>query len=155
MPMTPLRDPAAQAALERLLQEHGLAGDIRLYRVALREALTPTATAGVFRLTANPSPTESVIDVYGQGHLVQAEHVGPGLAFVESPSADWQETMEMRVLHASRGHVPRLPDRVEVEVRLEELLRQGGLIYPVQSVTVERAWYVTLPGGEVEVRPVL
>jgi hypothetical protein len=44
---------------------------------------------------------------------------------------------------------------VEVEVRLGDILRQGGLIYPVESVTVERVWYCTLPEGAVDVRAMM
>ena len=43
-------------------------------------------------------------------------------------------------------------DRVEVEVRLADLLEQGGRMYPVESVTVERGWYFTLPAGSIDVR---
>jgi len=148
-----VRDEATQAALGRLLDEHGLAGEKRLYREAVRESLSPTGVAGVYRLSANATPSEAVIDVYGQGYVVQAEHVGPGLAFAESAAPDWQETMEMRTLQAGR-HKPDapLPDRVEVEVRLQDILQQGGLVYPVESVAVERAWYCTLPAGSVNVR---
>ena len=150
------QSPDRPPALDRLLEEHGLRGDTRLYREAMREALIPAGAAGVYRLSANPRPGEAVIDVYAQGHLVQAEQVGPGLAFAESPSPDWQETMEMRALKAGRGSlgVPA-EDRVEVEVRLQDILSQGGLIYPVESVTVERAWYCTLPAGSVNVRAVV
>jgi hypothetical protein len=86
--------------------------------------------------------------VYGAGYLVQAGAVGAGLAFAESASPNWQETMEMRTLRGRQ--TPE--DRVEVEVRLGDALAQGGLLYPVESVTVERAWYVTLPTGSVDVR---
>lgn len=148
-----LRDEATQAALGRFLEEHGLAGERRLYREAVRESLTPTDVAGVYRLSANATPSEAVIDVYGQGYVVQAEHVGPGLAFAESATPDWQETMEMRTLRAGRDRPDApLPDRVEVEVRLQDILQQGGLVYPVESVAVERAWYCTLPAGSVNVR---
>src|SRR5205823_13796485 len=82
-PMT-LRDAASEAVLARLLEEHNLAGEKRLYREAMRTALTATATPGVYRLAANPSASESVIDVYGPGYVVQAERTGPGLAFAES-----------------------------------------------------------------------
>ena len=154
--MTPPRDPATQAVLDKLLQENHLAGDTRLYREAMRDALTPTGAPGVYRLFANPNPSEAIIDVYGQGYLVQAEQVGPGLAFAEAASPNWQETMELRALQAGRGKlgVPA-EDRVEVEVRLQDILRQGGLIYPVESVTVERVWYCTLPATVVEVRETL
>ena len=63
--MTPPRDEAIQAALDRLLKDYSLAADTRLYREAMRDALTPTGTPGVFRLAANASPSESVVDVYG------------------------------------------------------------------------------------------
>jgi hypothetical protein len=61
--------------------------------------------------------------------------------------------MEMRAMRAGRAKVG-VPsaDKVEVEIRLEDILRQGGLIYPVESVSVERVWYCTLPTESVEVR---
>jgi hypothetical protein len=147
--MTALRDGTTQAAVDRLLREHGLGDDTLLYREAVRATLTPTGTPGFYRLSANATPSESVVDVYGQGHLTQAEHVGPGLAFAESSAPNWQETMELRAL---QGRGNETGDSVEVEVRLGDILRQGGLIYPVESVTVERVWYCTLPAGSVDVR---
>ena len=46
-----------------------------------------------------------------------------------------------------------LPDpHVEVEVRLGDLLDQSAMVYPVESVTVERAWYCTMPERAVLVR---
>ncbi len=150
------RDEATQSILSKLLEEHGLTGESRLFREAERTSLASTGTPGSYLLAANVSPSESVIDVYdGPGYLVQAEQVGPGLAFAESASPNWQETMEMRTLRA--GGITRQADggdRVEVEVRLEDILRQGGLMYPVESVMVERAWYFTLPHGSIEVREV-
>jgi len=151
--MTVDRDDASRAILEKLLEENGLAATTRLYREATADALVPTSTPGVFRLRANKTPTESVIDVYGQGYVVQADQVGPGLAFAESASPNWQETMEMRTLRARGESATALPP-VEVEVRLQDILEQGGLIYPVESVTVERAWYCTLPADGVDVRSV-
>jgi len=148
--MTPPRDEAIQAALDRLLKDYSLAADTRLYREAIRESLTPTGAPGVYRLAANAAPSESVVDVYGSGYLMQAESVGPGLAFAESARPNWQETMEMRAMKAGRAKPPA--DKVEVEIRLEDVLRQGGLIYPVESVSVERVWYCTLPAESIDVR---
>lgn len=148
------RDESTQQTLERLLEEHRLFAETPLYREAMRDSLTPTGTSGVFRLAANATPSETVIDVYGQGYVVQAEQVGPGLAFAESDRPNWQETMEMRVLKSTRTSKTRMADHVEVEIRLADILRQGGLVYPVESVTVERAWYCTLPEGSVEVKTV-
>ena len=110
----------------------------------MRESLIPTDAPGVYRLAANAAPSESVVDVYGSGYLMQAESVGPGLAFAESARPDWQETMEMRAMKAGRAKTGvASEDKVEVEIRLEDVLRQGGLIYPVESVSVERVWYCT------------
>lgn len=154
--MTIPRDEATQSTLSKLLEEHGLTGESRLFREAERRSLSSTDTPGSYRLAANVTPSESVIDVYGPGYLVQAEQVGPGLAFAESASPHWQETMEMRTLRAG-GVTGRTEggDHIAVEVRLADILSQGGLMYPVESVMVERAWYFTLPQGSVEVRAVV
>ena len=152
--MTAPRDESAQQALQNLMNEHRLFAETPLYREAMRDALTPTGTPGVFRLQANPKPSETVVDVYGQGYVVQAEQVGPGLAFAESDVPNWQETVEMRTLRATRTSRAKTADRIEVEIRLGDILTQGGLVYPVESVTVEKAWYCTLPSGSIEVREV-
>ena len=139
-------------ALDQLLADSGLTRDSSLFREVLFSSLTPTDKAGVFRIAANAHPSESVVDVYAQGHVVQAEQVGQGLAFAETARPNWQETMELRTLRLDKnGHMPPDP-HVEVEVTLDEILQQGGLVYPVESVSVEKAWYCTLPSGHVEVR---
>ncbi|AMW06115.1 hypothetical protein [Gemmatimonas phototrophica] len=144
--------PDSRVVLDQLLATNGLTSETRLYREALFSALHPTETPGLFRLAANASPAESVIDVYGAGHLVQAESTGAGLAFAESARPNWQETMELRTLRLDTSH-GALPDpHVEVEVQLGDLLAQGALVYPVESVTVEKAWYCTMPAGDVLVR---
>lgn len=145
---------STQAALDKLLAEHGLTPDTPLYREAERDALTPTGEAGAYRIRANTTPRESVIDVYGQGYLVQAEQVGPGLAFAQTDLPNWQETVEMRALQARGEGGKSAENCVDVQVRLGDVLRQGGLIYPVESVAVERVWYCTLPSGSAEVREV-
>ena len=150
--MSAHNDAEVKAALARLLDENHLSHDTRLYREAMRGSLSPTETPGVFRLSANATPSESVVDVYGHGHLVQAEAVGAGLAFAESTRPNWQETMEIRAMKQGRNARDLPADRVEVEVRLVDVLNQGGLIYPVESVSVERVWYCTLPAAPVEVR---
>ena len=61
--------------------------------------------------------------------------MGPDLAFAESSDNEWSTS-----------------ERKTIEVRLEEVLGQGGLIYPVESVITERVWYFTLPQGWVTVR---
>jgi hypothetical protein len=148
-------EASIQAVLDKLLEEHGLTPDTPLYREAEREALTPTSNPRVFRIPANATPSESVIDVYGLGYLVQAEQIGPGLAFAQTDSPNWQETVEMRVLKSRGGGAGKSAENcVDVQVQLGDILSQGGLIYPVESVTVDRVWYCTLPSDSVEVREV-
>ena len=148
-----MRDEAAQSIISKLLQEHGLTGESRLFREAKRESLVSTDNPGNYRISANPTPGESVIDVYGgPGYVVQAEQVGPGLAFAESSSRDWQDSVVLRAVRAV--DVTSLGDSVKVEARIADILSQGGLMYPVESVEVERAWYFTLPSGSIEVRSV-
>ena len=150
-----MRDESTQKALDTLMREHRLFAETPLYREAMRNALLPSDTPGQFLLKANDSPVESVVDVYGSGYVVQAEQVGQGLAFAESDQPNWQETMEMRALRSTRTSRAQAADHVEVEITLGDILRQGGLIYPVTSVTVEKAWYCTLPAGEIRVREVV
>lgn len=140
------RDEAAQAILSKLLTENGLTPESRLYREVERTALTPGSRKGTYRLSPNPGPSESVVDIYGPGYVVQAEQLGPGLAFAAEPSVNWQETVELRAIRGMQEQA-----NIEVEIRLGDLLAQGGGMYPVESVTVERAWYFTLPGGAIEV----
>lgn len=149
--MTP-HDSSTQAALDKLLKDHGLTGDTRMYREVTRDALVATDLPGVFTLTANPEADVTVVDVYGKGYVMQAPQVGAGLAFARTATPNWQETMEMRVLRSASPSAPAPQlDSIEVEVRLGEILRQGGLVYPVKSVTVEQAWYCTLPEGSIQV----
>ena len=148
------RDESTEKTLQKLMNENRLFAETPLYREAMRDSLTPTGKPGVFSLQANPKPSEAVVDVYGQGYVVQAEQVGPGLAFAESDTPNWQETMEFRTMRATRTSKAKMADHVEVEIRLGEILNQGGLVYPVESVTVEKAWYCTLPAGSIEVREV-
>lgn len=145
--MTNRRDEADEAVLSKLLRENGLTPESMLYREVERTALSPGASKGLYRLAANPSPAESVVDIYGPGYVVQAEQVGSGLAFADAPSINWQETVELRAIRGMQNQ-----ETMEVEIRLADLLAQGGRMYPVESVTVERAWYFTLPAGSVEVR---
>ena len=153
--MSGTRDESTKQKLKLLLEEHRLFAETPLYREAMRDTLASTGTPGVFRLQANPNPSESVIDVYGQGYVVQAEQVGPGLAFAESDQPNWQETMEMRAMKLTKtSRAASSANHVEVEIQLGDILKQGGLVYPVESVTVERAWYCTLPAGSIEVREV-
>jgi hypothetical protein len=115
---------------------NGLDGETRLYRYSDAEHVTP-ASEGGHRISANADPTEAVTNVYEQGHVELAVHLGPGLSFAESAENTWKDD-----------------GRVCVELKLVDALEQGGRVYPVDSITTERVWYVTLPEGSVPVRVV-
>jgi len=125
----------SQAVLDGLMQENSFTGETRFHRQSLPRFLTPAESTGVSRVSANPDPSEAVVDIYGEGNVSLAVHAGPGLAFTDSPDNEWQD-----------------PERVSIEVRLQDVLDQGGLIYPVESIITSRVWYFTLPEGSVEVR---
>lgn len=126
-------DEKTNATLSDLLAQHGLTVDSRLYRYTLPEFVSEAASG--LSVTANPDPSEAVVDVYGQGHIVLAAQIGPGLAFAAARDNQWAAD-----------------DRVEVDVRVGDLLDQGGLLYPVESVITETTFYATLPSGSVAVR---
>ena len=118
------------------LGANGLDGETRLYRYSEAEHMA-TVPEGGHRLSANANPSEAVTNVYEQGHVELAVHLGPGLSFAESVENGWKDD-----------------GRVCVELKLADALEQGGRVYPVDSITTERVWYVTLPEGSVPVRVV-
>ena len=123
-----------RGVIEDLMRSNGFTPETRFYRHTLPEFLEPLDEPGRHRLTANPHPSEAVEDIYAQGHIAMAEAVGAGLAFGEVISDAWEE-----------------PERVCVGICLRDVIDQGGRIYPVESVIIERVWYFTLPSGAVEV----
>ncbi|WP_310568930.1 hypothetical protein [Gemmatimonas sp.] len=50
-----------------------------------------------------------MINIYGAGHIVQAQSTGIGLAFAEIARPNWHETMELRTLRADASSAA-LPD---------------------------------------------
>jgi len=131
------RSSGTQSVIEDLMKTNGFSGESRFYRYTLPEFLTKDEEAGGYRLSSDPDPAEAVVDVYSQGHVSLAKHVGPGLAFAESADNTWCSA-----------------ERTCVELRLQDVIDQGGRIYPVESVTTERTWYATLPQGSIRVSKV-
>ena len=126
-----------KATISEVMETNGFTGESRFYRYTLPEFLEALEEPGTFRISANPDPSEAVVDIYLGGHICLAEHVGPGLAFAESAENDWEEA-----------------GRTGVAIRLRHVLDQGGRIYPVESIITGRVWYFTLPEGGVLVREV-
>lgn len=133
--MTDQLPDKTRTVLEDLLRSNGFTGETRLYRQTLSEYLTVTDEPGVYRVSANPDPSEAVVDIYGEDNVGLAVHMGPGLAFTNSPDNEWTT-----------------PERVGIEVQLQDVLDQGGLLYPVESVITSQVWYLTFPEGSVKVR---
>lgn len=125
-----MSDP--KKVLAELLESNGYTAETRFYRATFPEFIDADGT-----MSANPTPSEAVIDIYGAGHTVTAESCGPGLAFTDHPHTDWDEE-----------------DRIRVEVRLGDMLDQGAMMYPVNSVIIDRVWFVTLPTGRIPTRTV-
>lgn len=130
-------DESREKTLRDVLEGHGLDPTTVLFRATLEQFLTPDEASGGWTITANPDPSEAVVDVYEGGHTALAAQMGPGLAFAVQPDNQWVEE-----------------DRVTVSLRLGDVLDQGGLVYPVESVITEPVWYVTLPSGRVGVHRV-
>ena len=74
----------AKAKINEMMESNGLTGESRFYRYTLSEYLEPLQESGTFRISANPDPSEAVVDIYEGGHICLAAQVGPGLAFAES-----------------------------------------------------------------------
>ena len=127
----------AKATIGEVMETNGFTGESRFYRYTLPEFLEPLQESGTFRISANPDPSEAVIDVYRGGHIGLAAQIGSGLAFAESAENDWEEA-----------------GRTRVAIRLQDVLDQGGRIYPVESIITTRVWYFTLPEGGALVRGV-
>jgi hypothetical protein len=126
-------EESAAHKVEEVLRDHGLSRDSMLYRESL-ETFLERDDAGHETVTANADPSEAVVNVYEGGHVALAAQIGPGLAFTERRDNQWREE-----------------GRVTVAVRLGDVLDQGGMPYPVESVITEPVWYVTLPAGQVRV----
>ena len=120
--------------LAETLEAHGLERTSVLYRETLGEFLSHDDGSGEWSISANPDASEAVVDVYEGGHIALAAQMGPGLAFTERRENQWRDE-----------------GRITVALRLGDMLDQGGLLYPVESVITEPVWYVTLPAGRVRV----
>jgi hypothetical protein len=127
-------DPEVWRILSDTLEAHGLDSESLLYRATLDQFLQQDESTGAWSISANPDPSEAVVDLYGGGYGVVASQIGPGLSFAARLDNQWREE-----------------GRATVSVRLGAVIDQGGLIYPVESVITEPVWYLTLPSGRVRV----
>lgn len=131
-----ISDDDARAKVSELMESHGFTGETCFYRYTLPEFLEPLQEPGTYLISANADPSEAVVNLYAGGHIGLAAQVGAGLAFAESAN-DWEG-----------------PGRTRVELVLQDVLDQGGRLYPVESVVTQRVWYFTLPKQTVRVREI-
>jgi len=117
-----------------LINQNNFNENTYFYRYTSAEFLTPSGTDNEFLITSNPNPTESVINIYKDGHIWAAKDIGAGLAFTESIDDEWKSD-----------------DKICVKILLSDILEQGGMIYSVESVIIAKTWYFTLPSGKVKV----
>ena len=122
--------------LEHLMKENKLTEDSILFRYTYPEFLEHVE-GNRYKLSANENATEMVEDLYGSGHLKMAKYIGKGLTFLSQKESEFD-----------------LPEKKCVQVRLKEILKQGGLIYPDRSSFVSGSFFITLPNGSVEVEMV-
>jgi hypothetical protein len=130
-------DAKMDERLRQVLEESGFTSDTILFRESLEDFLSQDPDTGAWTIAANPDPSEAVVNVYEGGATSLAAQIGPGLAFTTTSDSQWSED-----------------GRTTVAVRLGDVLKQGGRIYPVLSVITEPVFYLTLPAGRVQVSKV-
>jgi len=120
--------------LQDILKNNKLSGDSTLYRFTSEKYIKQSNDTEA--MVVNKEPIEMIVDSYdGHGHIFIAKEIGPGLSFLTEPLDEYKRD-----------------DRVCVSVKVKDLLAQGGLIYEVTSLPAYvRAFFFTLPGGEIAV----
>jgi len=123
--------------LNDIMVEYNLSSESVLFRYSLPKHLI-TSKQGT-TVHAKDNPEEIIIDRYqGAGHSVHARNIGAGLAFT---------LVAEEVYKSSR--------KVCIEVKIKDIIEQGGLIYKVTSVPAHiDAFFFTLPKGNVRIKVV-
>ena len=119
------------AELNHLMKENNLTKETKLYRYTDPDFLSHLE-GNRYSMSANDEATEMVEDIYGTGHLKMAKYFGKGLTFMMQPESEYD-----------------LPGKKCVCLVLEDVLSQGGLIYPDRSSYVSGSFFLTLPEGSV------
>ena len=123
--------------LAEFLESEGISKESQFYRYTLPEYLRVDAD-GKYFVSANPEATEMIEDIYGNGHSMMAKFLGQGLAFTTEVEEEFKND-----------------DHILISVKMENILDQEGLIYPdVSSYTDSKAYFITIPKGEIEVQKI-
>ena len=120
--------------LTKFMLENKLTEDSKLYRYTANKYLIKTGD--YLYLESKPDTTDMVVDRYhGFWEVFIASEIGQGISFLSNREAEYER-----------------PDRVCVEIRLKDVLEQGGLIYNVTSLPAYmKAYFCTLPESKVKV----
>ena len=65
-----------KATISEVMETNGFTGESRFYRYTLPEFLEALEEPGTFRISANPDPSEAVVDIYRGGHIVSQSMSG-------------------------------------------------------------------------------
>lgn len=120
--------------LDQFMKENQLDGDSVLYRYTSRKYLSEKN--GDLFLNAKIKPIDMVVDRYhGHWEVFIGSEIGQGISFLSSKEDEYKDG-----------------GRVCVQLKLDDALEQGALIYEVTSLpTYLKAYFFTLPAGSVKV----
>ena len=123
-----------QQILTTFMKDNNLTSESILYRYTSKGHLKEVD--GQLYIESKQDPIEMVVDRYhGFWEVFIASEIGQGLSFLSNREEEYEST-----------------DRVCVEIKLKDVLDQGGLIYTVTSLPAYiKAFFCTLPEGEVKV----
>ena len=123
-----------QQILSAFMQENHLTPESKLYRYTSRSYLKEID--GHLYLEAKTNPSDMVIDRYhGFWEVFMSSEIGKGISFLSNMEKEYERS-----------------ERVCVEIKLENVLEQGGLVYKVTSLPAYiNAFFCTLPEGKVKV----
>ncbi len=124
--------------LNDIMSAYNLSSESVLFRYSLPKHIS-TTDQSITTINAKDNPEEIIIEGYqGGGHSIHASNIGPGLAFTLVAEEDY-----------------KTPHKVCIEVKIKDIIEQGGLIYKVTSVPAHiNAFFFTLPQGKVKVKVV-
>lgn len=121
-------------SLNAFMQENNLTGESKLYRYTSSHYLKKIDDQ--LFLEAKSEPIDMVVDRYhGFSEVSIASEIGQGISFLSSKEDEYDRS-----------------DRVCIEMKLKDVLNQGGLVYTVTSLPAYlKAYFCTLPEGKVKV----
>ena len=120
--------------LTAFMKENNLTPESKLYRYTSKDYLKELDDQ--YYLEAKTSPIDMVVDRYhGFWEVFIASEVGYGISFLSNREEEYERS-----------------DRICVELSLNDVLDQGGLVYSVTSLPAYiKAFFCTLPEGKVKV----